>query len=683
MRNRPRCRARVAVIGLLALTAVLQGFASSAAAREVRIGAPNFPPYFLPSTNGRPGGPNVDVFELAAKRSGIAIRWVPFQGDTGAALARDDFDIAAVMYDSAENRRRFRLTPPWSSFSRTLLFRKDSPSGASPRTVGVANGPGRLTTVPAGAEQLPYATSAAAITAMCTDEVDAVILPTRLAIQTAMSRPEPCRTVDLDWRHVPGSETDLALAARPGFEREAEHLWEELDRLWISGDIARIYAGYGAGLGIDTSAFWQRTQAARSESQLRIRLTWLAVAAVALLVLAVWLLVTRRHARAESLRAQKAERARSDFLTTMSHEIRTPITGFLGMTSLLLETRLDEEQRDYAETAARAAQQLLGLLNDVLDLSKLESGKITLEIQPMDLHVLVERVAHILAASAQGKDLLVTAQIDPRTPRFVLGDESRLHQVLLNLAANAEKFTKSGRVTISAEAISIAGDRAKLRLSVADTGIGIALEDQERIFEKFEQARSGTVRDYGGSGLGLAITKKLVEAMGGRVSVSSELGKGSTFIIELELGISREPVAVEAAYTIGSLSGRVLVVEDNPVNQHLLMRLLAKLNIDARLAIDGQAAVAAAAETLFDLILMDCQMPILDGFEATRRIRAAGRNASTPIVALTANTAAEDRVRCLEAGMNDFVSKPFRLESLEAVLRKWLPRQAAAAPLVR
>lgn len=388
--------------------------------------------------------------------------------------------------------------------------------------------------------------------------------------------------------------------------------------------------------------------------------------------------------------AEAANLAKSQFLANVSHEVRTPLAGIIGMTEVLLDTNLNEDQMEFASSIHESSLHLINIINDILDFSKIEAGKLTVQEKPFDLNILLKSVVRLESVQLDKKRVNLISLIDPGIPRYLIGDPLRLTQVLLNLIGNAIKFTDRGQITLQVTLEKQTGANLLIRFAVIDTGIGIAREDQARLFSPFTQVDNSTTRIYNGTGLGLVISRELIALMKGSMGFASEPGRGSTFwftlpFIEISSIDWDEEVLVGTndSQTDGRIPAlgdwgtecRILLAEDDPVCRKVVNLLLNKLGIIVDQARNGEEAVKAAINQHYTMILMDCHMPVMDGFTATRAIRAAEleHGGHVPIVAMTARSLEEDRGLCAAAGMDDYLSKPFNSQQLRKLIRNWLP----------
>jgi PAS domain S-box-containing protein len=475
----------------------------------------------------------------------------------------------------------------------------------------------------------------------------------------------------------------------PAWERVLGYTAEELtSRPWLDfvhpDDVEKtIHAGDTLGGGVEVIRFQNRY---RSKDGSYRWLSWMSRPHVeGKMIYAVARDITEAketqlELERSRIEAEAATRAKSAFLANMSHEIRTPMNSIIGMTNLVLDSELSSEQRQHLETVKRSSEALLALLDDILDLSKIEAQKLLIEQVEFRLRETVQDVVRMLAFRTNPAVLKLSTDIHSETPNNLIGDPNRLRQILVNLIGNAIKFTSKGSVTVRVRVKTLSADTVVLNCFVSDTGIGIPLEKQKVIFDAFAQADASITRKYGGTGLGLSICNQLIQLMGGEISVESEPKKGTTFSFTLPFGIAppKDPISEPAKLQrrpahIKPIPLKVLVVEDNTVNQKLARLLLQKLGHRSTVVSNGRAAVRALERRRFDLVLMDIQMPTMGGLQTTEAIRASEKQTGEhiPIIAMTAHAMSSNRQNALNAGMDDFISKPIDVEQLRCVMERF------------
>ncbi len=652
-------------------------------------------------------GFTVDLLNEAARKRRINLQWIHRPEGPGPAYDARSVDMWPLVSTAFISRRGAYAPPPFFENQYALAWlTSDNIAPSRSReywkghVVAEANLPVTLEmanrAVP-GFIPRPTRDRTAALQAVCRGEAEAAFMEVRLLETNLLRRPPDCGDKNFHVQFFHDIRAPMSLAALPEFKPEADELRDEIERMLEDGRYAQIADRWFLFSTLEGHAAEQIALQQKFRFYTSIMMAVMAV----MIMMLVWMY--RNSRRAEHV-AEAASRAKSEFLASVSHEVRTPMNGVIGMADLLLAGPLQGEQREFAASILESARLQLSILNDLLDSSKIESGMLKLDIRPVSLAEVAAEIVSLYRAMAKEQGLLLTATTW-HLPNRVLADPLRLSQILGNLVSNAIKFTPAGgRVELEIrggdETEASLETRTRVFFAVLDTGIGVPEESRARIFDSFTQVQTGATRRFGGTGLGLSISQGLVRQMGGSgIRLESELGAGSRFSFDLEFPIvfeaPREPgepeslpialVSYEAAEFIRQVQAvePILIVEDNRVNQRVMRTQIERLGLQTDLAHNGRVALEKAAMRKYAAILMDCHMPEMDGWEATRRIRTdcpAATNRRIPIIAISASATEADRQAAKAAGMDDFLVKPYTLAELSAKLYQWLPSSPVTVP---
>ncbi len=648
----------------------------------MRIGLDQAPPY-TNTIKGRAEGLVVDVLNEAARRRGIVLEWVGEQKGDAPSLENHLADLWALARATPEWTSKFHVTRPWLRNSFYLISSASRPVTPSDRLAGrvlsLVNGPAtrdRAQRYYPNAIHLIAPNRMEAMLRFCRGEAEFALVEMRLLQSVLLDRPESCAEMPLQIIRVRGSAMELGIGSTKEYSAVAEELRNEIDELRADGTVGRALDVWCPLLTNEAEILFEEQDARKSRT---VYLTILALAAVAGAIV-LW---EYRNASAARRLAESASLAKSEFVANISHEIRTPLAGILSTAELLSGTRLSSEQTEYTDVISQSGRTLLALLNNVLDIKKIEAGKLELSALPFDPVELLVQTVDTFRASANRKSLSLSIDGLDSLPARVAGDGLRIREVVANLLGNAVKFTHSGGVWVRCGWTS--NERSgRLRVSVEDSGIGIPDGSEKNLFQKFTQADSSINKKYGGTGLGLALARELISLMDGEIGCNCRAaGDGAEFWFEVPLVVV--PAGELAAPPSGQLPQRpppemesptnpcVLLVEDNAVNRLVASRFLARAGCTVDQATSGLEALERIRTNRYDAIFMDCFMPEMDGYEATQKIRAgeaAGQH--IPVIALTAAAFTSDRDKAIAAGMDDYVTKPIQAAELTRVLSRWV-----------
>ncbi len=635
----------------------------------IRIGVDQAAPYQSWREGYGPVGFSVDVLTEAAHKRGVRLDWIDCPEGPSKAILSHKVDMWPLVSAESGYRLGLYVSEPWVHNEYAVVWKHDRtlPKRVEPdwrqRTLSILDSPRSRTRAAIRFSQSKFDLTqnrTIAMQHMCSGLSTGAFMEVRLLEPMLLDRPPGCEGISLGVQVSPALSDALSLVARPEFRAEADALRAEIGLMLIDGRFERLVDKWFVFSNVEAHSM---IKVARE----RERNTYILVLLGMMSLFVCGLLIAIRSARRAKSAAESASRAKSTFLSNVSHEVRTPMNGILGTCDVLLSTPLTAQQKEYAEMISESARLQLRLLNELLDSAKIEAGKLTLEAIPFRPADLIKEIERSFRADASKKGLAFHVE-SVNLPPAVMGDPFRVRQIVSNLVGNALKFTTSGEIRLKMEALS-----GRLLITVSDTGIGMSSKAQADLFQKFVQADESTTRRFGGTGLGLSICRDLAELMGGSIAVESAEGVGTSFrvslplpAVEANLDRNRSVRQEGAVYSERPL----LIVEDNLVNQKVAAAMLRSFGLEFRIANNGKEAIAMCAVEDFAAILMDCQMPEMDGLEATRRLRASG--SLVPILALTASASDGERRLAFEAGMNDFLPKPVSRTELLSMLQRWL-----------
>ncbi len=665
--------ALVAVVAAVAGYVVLRRGESSRPGQVVRIGCSDCPPFLTEPSGSAVDRFSVEVVAAAARRINQPVEFFQIPDTARASLRAKEIEVWPRLTAAPQDNGEFFFSEPWVAMNYCLFSRRGwKPQSGSKISVGPGATQRRIALQSAPGAELVDAGSDKPLRQVCTGEIDAALVDSRvLSALLLADREDSCQGVQFQSTPSKEAAVPASVAARPGSEWAAILLREEISRMAADGSLASLHSKWFLTTSTETGAFDQLRTVERDLTSVRM-------SAFAFAVLVVLTLLQTWKLRKLRARAEGASLLKTRFVANVSHELRTPLSGIIGLVDMLSDTRMTAHQTELLRLVRSTAGSLVQVITDLLDVAKMEAGQRDVAKESFELREAVDEVCAVMAGRAVEKGIRLETSLEAGLPRRVLGDATRVREILMNLLGNALRHTERGEVRLEVNLDQATPFQWEIAFTVTDSGTGISEEDLSRLFDGLDADRAPEENPMNRGGrLNIAISKRLVDLLGGKMTASSPTGQGAQFRFVLPFEVSSfdaEPERVAAADALpagkggGGLPLRILVCEDDPVSRKVAVHLLTKLAHSVQAVTTGNDAVETARNEKFDLILMDCQLPDIDGYEAARRIHAEGASAGVPIVALTAAALAEDRRLCLEAGMTGFLSKPISLAALSETL---------------